>query len=129
MDEQSARSLYEQKINTLVESLLPYGAGTMTDHRLHYALDQVAQTAFTAGQSYALLSLMTLDDALEGINRRMVADGRKPISKRRLQAIARAQHDRLGTGYQVTGTKAWLFRPMEIESLMPGAVGHPRKGD
>lgn len=101
----------------------------MTDHRLRHALDQIAQTAFSAGQSYALTSLMDIDATLHEVNRRMVADGRKPISKRRLQAIARDKHDRFGVGYNFSGTNAWLFRPSEIDSLIPGHPGRPRKSD
>lgn len=57
MDEQSARSLYEQRIKLMVESLLPNGAGTLTETRLRYALEQVAQAAFTSGHDYALSNL------------------------------------------------------------------------
>ncbi len=57
MDEQSARSLYEQRIKTLIESLLPNGAGTLSETRLRYALDNVAQVAFTAGHDFALSNL------------------------------------------------------------------------
>lgn len=57
MDEQSARSLYEQQIKTLIESLLPNGAGALTEARLRYALDNVAQVAFTSGHDYALSNL------------------------------------------------------------------------
>jgi hypothetical protein len=127
MDEQSARSQYEQRIDNLVNSLLPHGAGSITDHRLRHALEQVAQVAFTAGQDYALTSLMDRDDAMNAVNQRLIADGRNPISKRRFQAIARTQHDRFGVGYSVTGTGAWLFRPSEIDSLIPGDVGRPKK--
>lgn len=126
MDEKSARSIYESEIENQVNSLLPYGTGPITDRRLRHAMEIVAKRAFQQGESYALLSLMDIEQALFLVNQRLVADGRKPISKRRLQAIAREKHDRFGVGYQVTGTRAWLFRPMEIESLMPGEVGHPR---
>ncbi len=57
MDEQSARSLYEQRIKLMVESLLPNGAGNLTETRLRFALDQVAQVAFTAGHDFALSNL------------------------------------------------------------------------
>lgn len=57
MDEQSARSLYEQRIKTLIESLLPNGAGSLTETRLRFALEQVAQVAFTSGHDYALSNL------------------------------------------------------------------------
>lgn len=60
MNEQSARSLYEQRINTLIESLLPNGAGTITEIRLRFALDQVAQVAFTVGHDFALSNLGTM---------------------------------------------------------------------
>jgi len=127
MDENSARSIYESEIENQVNVLLPNGAGPVTDHRLRHTLDIVAKTAFRAGESYALLSLIDIEQTLFAVNQRLAADGRKPISKRRLQAIAREKHDRFGIGYNVTGTRAWLFRPSEIESLIPGATGRPRK--
>lgn len=129
MDEKSARSIYKSEIESQVNFLLPYGTGPITDHRLRQAMNIIAKRAFQQGESYALLSLMDIEQTLFLVNQRLTADGRKPISKRRLQAIAREKHDRFGVGYQMTGTKSWLFRPMEIESLIPGEVGRPRKGD
>jgi len=113
MDEQSARSLYEQRINNLVESLLPNGAGTMTETRLRTALSQVAQVAFSAGESYALMSLLTVDDVAEQFG----------VSVRRVRAIAKIKHEQFGIGFQVANTAQWLFRPSEIESLRPGVAG------
>jgi hypothetical protein len=117
MNEQSARSLYEQRINNLVESLLPNGAGTLTETRLRTALSQIAQVAFSAGESYALLSLLTIDEVAEQFG----------VSVRRVRAIAKIKHEKFGIGYQVPGTNQWLFRPSEIESLRPGVVGRPAK--
>lgn len=57
MDEQLARSLYEQRIQTLIDSLLPNGAGALSETRLRYALDNVAQVAFSAGHDFALSNL------------------------------------------------------------------------
>lgn len=57
MNEQSARSLYEQRINTLIASLLPNGAGSLSETRLRFALVQAAQVAFSAGHDYALSNL------------------------------------------------------------------------
>jgi len=57
MDEQSARSLYEQRIENIVTSLLPHGAGTLSETRLRFALSQVAQVAFSAGHDFALFNL------------------------------------------------------------------------
>lgn len=127
MNERSARSQYEQKIDSLVNSLLPNGVGSMTETRFRHALEQVAMVAFTAGEGYALTSLMDRDEAMNAVNQRLMDNGRKPISKRRFQAIARDKHDRFGVGYNVTGTNAWLFRPSEIDSLVPGDVGRPAK--
>jgi hypothetical protein len=117
MDEQSARSLYEQKINQLIETILPNGAGTINEQRFRLALEQTAGTAFSAGESYALMSLMTVDDVAEQLG----------VSVRRIRAIAKIKHDRFGIGYQVPGTSQWLFRPSEVELLRPGAIGRPRK--
>jgi hypothetical protein len=117
MDENSARSIYQQKINDLVESLLPNGAGTLTEHRLRFALDKIALLAFSSGESYALLSLLTIDDVAERLG----------VSRRRLQAIAREKHDRFGIGFQIPGSTQWLFRESEVESLRPGNPGRPRK--
>jgi len=116
MDEKSARSIYEQKINQYTQSLLPNGAGTITETKLRHVLDNVAQTAFSVGQDYALSSLLTVNDVAElfGVN----------VS--RVRAIAKQKHAQFGIGYQIPNTNQWLFRPSEIESLRPGAVGRPK---
>lgn len=95
MDEKSHRSIYEAEIESQINALLPNGAGTITDRRLRHAMDIVARRAFQQGESYALLSLMDIDQALDEINQRMAP---RKISKRRLQAIARERHDRWGVG-------------------------------
>ena len=122
MNEQSARSLYEQEINNQVSALLPNGAGPMNETRFRHALELVAKRAFTSGESYALLSLMDIDQALAEINQRMTP---RKISKRRLQAIATERHERFGIGAIIGGV--WLFRPSEIDGLIPGESGRPVK--
>jgi hypothetical protein len=68
---------------------------------------------------------MTTDDVLEEINKRLSANGRTPISRRRLLAIAKYEHDRFAVGRQISrGT--WLFAREEIDSLMPVESGHRR---
>ncbi len=119
MDESSARSLYEQKIDQMVDQFLPNGAGSINTVRFRHALSQIALIAFSAGESYALLSLMTVEDMARELN----------ISARRIRAIAKVRHERFGVGYQVPGTSQWLFRPAEIESLRPWAEGRPRKSN
>jgi hypothetical protein len=117
MDENLARLLYDERINQLVDSLLPNGSGSITETRLRTALSQVAQVAFSAGESYALLSLMTADDAAMQLG----------VSVRRVRTIAKTKHDQFGIGFQVPGTSQWLFRPSEIELLRPGKPGRPPK--
>lgn len=51
------------------------------------------------------------------------------ISVRRVQALARERHARLGIGWQVPGTRTWLFRPEEVELLRPGPPGRPKRDD
>lgn len=114
MDETSARSLYEQKIQSMVDSLLPHGAGSISDHRLRFALDQVAQTAFSAGKSYALLNLLTAEQAAEEIG----------VSPRRMRALIKTRHERFATGRQIG--KTWLIHRDELEALRPGPEGWPK---
>lgn len=91
----------------------------MSEIRLRTALSQVAQVAFSAGESYALTSLMTVDEVAEQLG----------VSVRRVRAIAKIKHEQFGIGYQVPHTSQWLFRPSEIESLRPGKSGRPRKSE
>lgn len=91
----------------------------MSETRLRTALSQAAQVAFSAGESYALLSLMTVDEVAEQLG----------VSVRRVRAIAKIKHEQFGIGYQVPKTSQWLFRPSEIESLRPGKSGRPRKSN
>lgn len=79
MDEQSARSTYEQRIKTLIESLLPDGAGILTETRLRYALDSVAQVAFTAGHDFALSNLGAMGGSVtsERKSKSSAANGKK----------------------------------------------------
>lgn len=107
------------EIEKAVDTLLPNGSGDVTETRLAAVFEAALKRVYNAGGDDALTSLMDIDAALFAVNQALENDGRKPISKRRLQAIARNRHDRFGVGYQVTGTNAWLFRPEEIESLIP----------
>ena len=117
MDEKSARSIYEQKINQYIQSLLPNGAGNMTETKLRHVMDNVAQVAFSVGQDFALSSLLTVNDVAELFN----------VDVSRVRAIAKIKHGQFGIGFQIPNTDQWLFRPSEIESLRPGAVGRPTK--
>lgn len=114
MNETDARGLYMDRINRMIESLLPHGAGPMTEHRLRHALDQVAQVAFSAGRSYALTNLLTVERAALEIG----------VSRRRMAEIIRTRHDRFGSGMRVG--KSWLIHRDELETLRPGPEGWPR---
>ena len=109
MDKQAHLSIVTQQIDREIGTLLPHGAGSVTDRRLRHHMEQIAEVAFREGQSYVLLSLMTVED---------VAD-RFAITPRRVRAIARNRHQRFGIGWQVPGTSQWLFRPEELEHLAP----------
>ena len=110
MDRQSHISIVEQEITKSIDALVPNGAGSVTDRRLRRELDQVAQVAFREGASYALGSLLTVEDVAERLH----------ISGRRVRAIARNRQERgFPVGWQVPGTSQWLFRPEDLDQLTP----------
>ncbi len=110
MDKTSHYSIVEQAIARALGVMFPDGAGTTTQHRVSYHLEQIAQIAFRQGESYALMSLLTVEDVAE----------RFGITPRRVRAIARNRQTRFGNlGWQVPGTNQWLFRPEELEQLRP----------
>lgn len=116
MDKTSHWSIVEQQIMLSVNTLLPNSAGTVTDIKLRHVMNTVAQIAFQQGGTYALLSLLTVEDIAEKFD----------VSPRRVRALAQVRHERFGVGWQVPGTRQWLFRPEEIESLRPGIDGYPK---
>jgi hypothetical protein len=113
----------KQQIDDLMASLFPDWPGTINEVTLRAAIEQAMEIA----EAHTLASLLDIEQALAAVNQRLLNAGRPAISRRRLQAIARVQHDRYGVGYNATGANAWLFRPSEIEKLVPGKAGRPRK--
>lgn len=110
MDKNSHLSIVEQEITKSIEALVPNGAGPVTDRRLRREFDQVAQVAFREGASYALGSLLTVEDVAERLH----------VSTRRVRAIARNRQERgFPVGWQVPGTSQWLFRPEDLDQLAP----------
>jgi len=103
-------------IDAMLESLLPHGAGSLTAERLRWALEQVAQEAYTEGRSTALLSLRTVEDAAEawGVNRQ------------RANAHVRRLHARHAVAMRV-GARTWILTQEEIAAHPPGPPGRPRK--
>lgn len=118
MDRDSHWQIVTEQIDKSIAAVMPHGGGgTVTETRLRHILTIVAERAFQQGESYALLSLLTVQDVAEMLG----------VSVRRVQALARTRHDRFGIGMQVG--KSWLFRPEEVEHLRPGprSGGRPRK--
>jgi len=109
MDKQTHLEIIDQEIRDAMETMFPHGAGRTTHTRVQHALNHIAQIAFTQGQTYALTSLLTIEDLAERFN----------ITPRRARAIAKNRHERFGIGWQVPGTNQWLFRPEELSILEP----------
>ena len=114
MDKKSLMGDVEFHIENLITSLLPHGAGGITDFRLRSAMLEVANKAFEAGKTYALFNLLTADQAAAEIG----------VSPRRMRAIIKARHERFGVGMQFG--KSWLIHRDELESLKPGEQGYPK---
>jgi len=72
-----------------------------------------------------MTNLLSLLQALDLLNERLTEQGREPIGARRLREIARTRN----VGRKPGGgkTRGWVFTPDEIERLIPGPVGRPKK--
>lgn len=116
----------EQQLEQQMGELFPHGEGRATPARVRHALNMIAKQAWSASRAYHLLGILTMEQALEQINARLSADGRRPISPRRLRAIAQVAHERHAVGRQIS-RNTWIFSGDELDSLMPGDVGRPRK--
>lgn len=125
MDKLTHQAIVDQQIEQAINAMFPYGEGRASRAAVEHHLKTVGQVGFREGRSYALHNILTTDEALEEINQRLRADDRKPISRRRLLAIAKYEHDRFAVGRQISrGT--WLFAREEIDNLMPVESGHRR---
>ena len=82
MNRETFEQILAQDIEQAVEAFLPNGAGQMTAVRLRTALRTIAQRAETAAREYYLSNLRTVDDLSAAYG----------VSRRRAQAIAKAQH-------------------------------------
>ena len=95
MDKTKHEVTIQDRIAREMEALFPHGEGRASSARVKRSLESVAAVAFREGQSYALSSLMTIDDVARELG----------VSPRRAKAIAREMHDRYGVGWL-----AWLVR-------------------
>lgn len=109
MDRQAHEQIVNHQIENAMEAMFPHGAGRAPHIAVQHWLEQVGQVAFREGGSYALLSLLTVEDVAREFG----------VTPRRVRALARNRHERFGIGWQVPGTNQWLFRPEEIERLRP----------
>jgi len=109
MEKEIFEQIIEQEIQKAMDTMFPYGEGRTTYARAKHWLDTISKIAFSQGGTYALTSLLTVEDVAE----------RFGITPRRVRAIAKNRHERFGIGWQVPGTNQWLFRPEELDSLEP----------
>jgi len=99
----------ERQIEQAMDSMFPYGEGRTTPMRVHHHLEQVAQKAFQAGKSYALIGLMTAADVAEHFQ----------ISHRRACALIKHRHERFGVGMRFGNS--WLVHRDDLPGLEPDA--------
>lgn len=102
------REDYEQMIASDIETLVDSMSGNITAHRLRFALDKIAKQAFEHGRTYALMSLMSTEEAAAHYG----------ISESRMTRIIAQRHERFGVGMKV-GKRAWLVTRDELPSLEP----------
>ena len=62
MDKTKHEVIIQDRIAREMEALFPLGEGRASSARVKRSLESVAAVAFREGQSYALSSLMTIDD-------------------------------------------------------------------
>jgi len=97
----------QRDITNVLDQLFPNGAGHINYHRAKWALNKIAQIAFTAGRNYSLMGLMTAQD---------VADHFK-ISHARARALIQNRHERFGIGMKFGSS--WLIHRDELPDLEP----------
>lgn len=108
MNRESYEQLTQDNINIIVQVIVPNGAGHITEHRLRAALEKISQQAFEAGRVYALMSLMSTEEAAAHYG----------ISESRMTRIIAKRHERFGVGMKV-GKRAWLVTSDELPALEP----------
>ena len=101
--------IVEREIQKSIDAMFPHGAGQTTHFRVKHHLDTVAQRAFQAGKTYALMGLMTSSDVAEHFN----------ITERRARALIQNRHERFGAGMKAGNE--WLVHRDELPQLEPEA--------
>jgi hypothetical protein len=114
MNREQAEELVQREVGRQLDALFPHGEGQVNRRRVERALQQVAARAFEQGRQYALTSLLSTDD---------IAD-QWGVSRRRVRAVCKREHERHGVGWQ-TPRGEWLLTPEESERIAPGDPGRP----
>jgi hypothetical protein len=117
MDKTQIDLLLNQNIDTLIQSLIPNGSGPVTEPRLRWALETIAKEAFSAGGSYQLSNILTVDDIAT----------RFGVSLRRAKALAMDRHERFGIGRKIGATNVYVFSIDDLPALSPGPSHRPKK--
>lgn len=109
MIDQLYSDIVETEIEHAMDAMFPHGAGQTTHHRVKHQLDTVAQRAFQAGKTYALMGIMTSSDVAEHFG----------ITERRARALIQNRHERFGVGMKAG--REWLVHRDELLQLEPDA--------
>lgn len=114
MKREHHQQLVDQQIEGAMEHMFPHGAGRTNHTRVKHHLDTVAQVAFREGRSYALMSLMSAEEAAEELG----------VTVRRVRAIAKWRHERgFPLGSKIGGR--WIFTPECVEGMRERPAGGP----
>ena len=111
--------IIQNRINTLIDSLLSDGISSISSEKLYETLNDIAQVSFNEGSHYARKNLIPASQAAKMLG----------VSVRRVSAIAinrnNSQEFISGFGVKVPHPNGsiWLFTPDEIDSLKGRRVG------
>lgn len=100
--------MVNESIQAQIEALVASFGHSVSDVRLHHALETIAHYAYTEGKHAALSGLMSVDDVATELG----------VSRRRANAIIQNRHERFGMGMQI-GKNTWIIHRDEMESLKP----------
>ena len=105
-------------VSRWTDALVNREIAMISRERAETVIRQAVQQAAQAATEQALMGLLTSGDVARELQ----------VSVRRVQAHARTLNQRgFAVGWNVPGTRVWLFRPEEVETLRGGPVGRPRK--
>lgn len=111
MDRRNGWLSLDSDIRRAVETLSgPNGVQPVTAHRAETICQQLAQRAYQAGRSDALMSLMTTDDVVE----RLAGDGHP----RHANWVRRKTRE-LGLGW--SAGRDWVYLPVDYDRLLEAA--------